>query len=107
MGFVYLICDFDNDKPLYKVGVTKNNVQKRLKQLQTGSGGELTLVWTYESEHYRRVESWLHRRFKQFKTNGGKEWFSLPEREVLTFKDQCKKIEETITFLIENNEFFN
>ena len=46
-GKVYLIVDWSSQPLKYKVGITKSDVTKRLKSLQTGSSGELVLLKTY------------------------------------------------------------
>ena len=48
-AYVYLICNPATDQ--YKIGVTKNDIDKRLKQLQVGNGCCLHLVGSHESEH--------------------------------------------------------
>ena len=51
MGYVYLIGEIDN-KGRYKIGSTKaKDVNKRLKQLQTGNSSELFIKEYYETEH--------------------------------------------------------
>ena len=55
-GFVYLITDWSSNPEKFKVGVTKNNPEDRLRSLQTGSSGELVLLKTYESENYRKLK---------------------------------------------------
>ena len=44
-GNVYLIYDETNEK--YKIGVTKNDVNKRLKKLQTGNSSVLRIKDIY------------------------------------------------------------
>jgi len=43
MGYVYFITD--EKKSGIKIGYTKNNVYKRLKQLQTGNSNKLILLY--------------------------------------------------------------
>lgn len=108
MGFIYLLTDWSSNPPRYKVGITKNDVQKRIKQLQTGCSGELVLVKTYESENYRKIEGTLHRGYKHYSTDGGKEWFELPDERVLNFLNECKQIDDNIKYLLESgNPFFS
>lgn len=108
IGHVYLITDWSSEPAIrYKVGITKGDVNKRLKALQTGSSGELVLLNIYSSENYRKIETILHRGYKPYSTDGGKEWFELPDEKVLKFKEECKAIDENIEFLKENNHFFS
>lgn len=45
MGYIYLIRNREN--LTYKIGVTKNDPEKRVKQLQTGNSDELDLLYTF------------------------------------------------------------
>jgi hypothetical protein len=106
MGFIYLITDWSSNPTRYKVGITKNNVESRLKQLQTGSSGELVLLKTYESEHYRKIEGILHRGYKTYSTDGGKEWFELPDETALNFLNECEQIDNNIKMLKDSGNPF-
>ena len=101
-GFVYLICDATNDS--YKVGTTKNNIEKRINQLKTGNSNEIFLKDCYESEYYKVIEKLFHRKYKPFNIN--LEWFDLPNDVIFNFKEICKEIEENHLFLKENNHFY-
>ena len=82
-GFVYLIgC---NQAGLYKVGRTKNKVEKRLKQLQTGCGMELHIVEFFETEHSPYIENMIHKDFSEFNTIN--EWFELDQSQVKMFSE--------------------
>lgn len=49
MGFVYLIGE-DETTNRFKIGVTKcNDINKRLKKLQTGNSNELFIKHVYET----------------------------------------------------------
>ena len=43
MGCVYLLGDWDKENR-YKIGVTRGDVDKRIKKLQTGNSGEIYLI---------------------------------------------------------------
>jgi hypothetical protein len=103
MGFVYLIQAYDT--LTYKIGVSKNNPNGRLKQLSTGNHSELRIIETYESRHYRKIESWLHRKFYNCRLNG--EWFDLTDNDVIEFNSHCEKAENTINVLLKDNPYFN
>ena len=100
-GYVYLICDNANE--LYKIGVTKSDIEKRLKKLQTGNATELFLVNYHESNYPYRIESMLHNHFKS--QNVLNEWFELSHDDIINFKNLCNKMEETIKCL-KDNPFF-
>lgn len=102
MGFVYLIGDKERFG-CYKIGATRGNVNKRLKTLQTGNGGELYIEKIHETEHPFIVENILHNRFMYKKTMN--EWFDLDLKDVTDFENNCNSIEETIE-IMKDNPFF-
>lgn len=104
MGTVYLLGEFV-DNPRYKIGITKNNVNSRLKELQTGNPNEIILINQYQSENYRKIEGMLHRKFFMNRAKG--EWFDLTNEQVFSFLDEAKKADELISFLKENNCFYD
>ena len=103
MGFVYLIESIDAGT--CKIGITKNDPNKRLKQLSTGNDSPLILVSTFKTDNYRKLESWLHRKYSDKRLNG--EWFMLSEEDINSFTATCHSINETITILLKENDFFN
>lgn len=98
MACVYLLCDADSS--LYKIGMTRGSVEKRIKKLQTGNGNDIFLVDYYETEYPFFIENTLHQRhWPEHKLN---EWFKLTDKSVFNFKDECKKIEQMIIDLKDN-----
>ena len=105
MGYVYLIGEMDN-KGRYKIGSTKaKNVNKRLKQLQTGNSSELFIKESYETEHQFKLEKMLHNHFKSSNLIG--EWFELSESDTEAFKRVCEEKEKIISSLKNNPFYFN
>ena len=105
MGYVYLIGEIDN-KGKYKIGSTKaKDVNKRLKQLQTGNSSELFIKESYETEHPFKLEKMLHNHFKSSNLIG--EWFELSESDTEAFKGVCEEKEKIITSLKNNPFYFN
>lgn len=102
-GYIYLLAEWGNELR-YKIGITKNDVEKRLKQLKTGNSNDIKIIHTYQSTNYKKIEGILHRRFNPVRENG--EWFTLTDEEVGSFLNECKKADETIDFLIKNNTFY-
>jgi hypothetical protein len=100
-GFVYLI--FDPCSELYKIGVTKNVCNKRLKQLQTGNATILELKNYHESSFPYRVESLVHASLKPKKILN--EWYKLSPTDVANFKRMCDNAEKTIDALKDNPYF--
>ena len=105
-GVVYLITDWSSNPEKYKIGITKNSPEDRLKSLQTGSSGELVLLKTYESYNYRKIEGILHRGYKSYSTDGGKEWFELPDKIVINFLKECNQIDSNIKMLKDSENPF-
>lgn len=69
-GYVYFILDREMDR--VKIGYTRKDPNKRLKQLQTGSSSELELLYYVEANGFN-TERYLQRLFNGLKIHG--EWF--------------------------------
>jgi hypothetical protein len=102
MGSVYLLGDSEREG-IYKIGVTRGDIQKRIKKLQTGNSGEIYLVSHYETEHPFLMEKMLHTKFLGDKVLN--EWFSLTTEEIVGFKETCEEIQKNIDAL-QDNYFF-
>ena len=90
-GYVYLLLvidDFCNE--YYKIGITKNTPNKRIKNLQTGNYNKIELLYYYKSIHYKKIEKNLHTRFILKKTSAENEWFNLEVEDVLNFLKYCE-----------------
>ena len=103
-GYVYLLSEM-GDNLKYKIGFTKNNVEKRIKTLSTGNSNEIMLIHKYKSEHYKKIEQMLHLIFHREREH--LEWFNLNDEQVSTFLLEAKKADETIDFLKKNNLYYN
>ena len=101
-GYIYLICDNANE--LYKIGVTKGKIEKRLKKLQTGNATELFLSSYHETDYPFRIETMLHNHFRN--KNVLNEWFELSPEDVFNFRKTCRIMEERIEIL-KANPFFS
>lgn len=101
-GYVYLLCDLDRERT-YKIGVTRGDINKRIKKLQTGNAGEIHLVNYHKSEKPFFIEKKLHLFYN--KTNIRNEWFTLTDEEAMNFKNNCLKAEE-IYEALKDNPFF-
>ena len=102
MGSVYLLGDSEKEG-IFKIGVTRGDIQKRIKKLQTGNAGEIYLVSYYETEYPFLMEKMLHTKFFDGKVLN--EWFSLTTEEIVRFKESCEEIQKTIDAL-KDNYFF-
>lgn len=103
MAFVYLLCDSGQENT-YKIGVTRGKIEKRIKQLQTGNAGEITLLKYHETDYPFFLEKSLHSKFKNKQINN--EWFMLELDDISKFNEHCLMIEE-IAKSLEDNPFAN
>lgn|SRR5574344_272523 len=101
MSFVYLICDPTEET--YKIGVSRKDPSDRIKKLQTGNSNEIHIQNKYETETPFKLESMLHRKFKEKLKHG--EWYKLEPSDVFNFLDTCKKMQSIIDCLKENPYF--
>lgn len=102
MGSVYLLGDWEKEN-IYKIGVTRGDIGKRIKKLQTGNSGEIYLISHFETDHPFIMEKMLH--LKYFGEKVLNEWFELSFEDVIHFRDTCKEIQETINALKDNYYF--
>ena len=108
MGHVYLIAEVDDrGDEVFKIGITKNNPHLRVKTLQTGNPNKLSLLGSYQSDNFRKIENWLHRLYASCRTEAKNEWFRLSVSQVKDFKNECQEIDTTIEALKEFNPFYN
>lgn len=104
VGYVYLICNKNEDT--YKIGVTRGDIKKRIKALQTGSSTELHITdWFESSVDPFKIEHKLHMKFFKNKVQG--EWYRLENYDICHFQDICKEMEKQLKFLNENNTYIN
>lgn len=89
---VYLLRSNEN----YKIGIAKD-VNKRIKQLQTGNPYKIELIGSYESMHASKIETTLHNQYSHEREMG--EWFTLSLREEINFINECERIENNIKIL--------
>ena len=99
MAFVYLLGDAGQDN-VFKIGMTRGPVEKRIKQLQTGNSEEIYLVNCYETDYPFFIERLLHSKLCPKQKHI--EWFILDINDVVDFKKYCKNIEEQAIALKDN-----
>ena len=105
MGYVYLIGEIENSGR-YKIGSTRaKDVNRRLKQLQTGNASELYIKETFETEQPFKLEKMLHNHFKYKNLSG--EWFGLSEADTEAFRSICEEKMRVINSLKDNPFYFN
>lgn len=91
-GYVYVLCD--SGKSMFKIGVTKGKLTKRIKQLQTGNSEEIHLYAYFETDYPFQIEHMLHVKYTEKNKIG--EWFELETEDLSDFKNVCTKYEETL-----------
>jgi hypothetical protein len=102
MGLVYLIAN--DEWTQFKIGVSTKSLDKRLKSLKTGNGSEISVVKSFETEYYRKVEKWMHGKYKHKKLVG--EWFALDDEDIINFISDCQKAHNTFKLLIDSGNPF-
>lgn len=102
MEYVYLIGDSEREGA-YKIGMTKQKMEKRLKALQTGNASNLEVYYIHETEDAYTLEAMLHRKYQSKRIKN--EWFELSDEEVRGFKSVCENLENVIRSL-SGNPFF-
>lgn len=83
-SYVYLIKI--SNEGIYKIGVSKD-VNKRVKQLQTGNPEKIEIIKTFLSKYPYKIESVLHRRYKYKNVQG--ECFYLEQKDIDNFDEDC------------------
>jgi hypothetical protein len=82
--FLYVLVDY-NSFDTYKIGVTKRDINIRLKELNQNPGSCIKLKYLSDStEDYLKIEKKLHKYFKNSQTFSGenlslREWFYMPD----------------------------
>ena len=101
---IYLISSEINNDILYKIGITKREVKKRIKELKTGNPATLNIINVFESKWASKIEANLHKRFYKNHING--EWFSLEPEIISNFNEICKEIHEIFELLNTSNTWW-
>ena len=103
-GTIYLLGEWGKDF-VYKIGVTRGSIEKRIKKLQTGNSGDIYLLTKFASSHPFVLEKMLHNAFYANSIRG--EWFEMKdERFEQQFLLKCEEFEKALECLEKNNIFF-
>ena len=112
MRKIYLLKSFDKyGDEIYKIGFTKQKVEKRVKQFKTGNSNPIDIIYVYQPDKYCvSIESVLHKHFESKRGDG--EWFKLSDNDVKGFPKLCDDKYETFKSLegnswIEDNNGYN
>ena len=100
-GSVYLLCDPSTN--LFKIGMTRGSVDKRIKELQTGNSCEIHLVKKFDTTIPSYIESSLHHHF--FGKQTLNEWYELEADDIKAFEETCQKYQKAAEAL-QDNPFF-
>lgn len=90
---------------LYKIGITKKDPKKRIKELQIGNGSTLELVKTFQTEFNFQLETALHKYFSNCQVNP--EWFEFSTETLEKFEDVCKLLEGNFKYLQTSSTLFH
>jgi hypothetical protein len=102
---VYLICAEINGEKLYKIGYTRREVEKRVKELKTGNAADFHIVESFKSKWGTKIESQIHRRLKNKKVDG--EWFQLNNKDVEGFIDMCEQIDHNLEIVSQTTYYMD
>lgn len=100
-GTVYLLCDPSTES--FKIGMTRGDVNKRIKELQTGNSCEIHLVKKFDTPIPSYIESSLHHYF--FCKQVLNEWYKLDLKDIIDFEKKCMFYED-IARSLQDNPFF-
>lgn len=98
---IYLISAEIDQNIYYKIGYTKRDVYKRLNELKTANASDLTVIKTYKSTFGSKLESFLHRYFKNKKIN--REWFLLSSDDINNFENICESYCNQLEVILNEN----
>jgi len=101
---IYLVSSEINDQKVYKIGITKRAIEKRIKEFKTGNASELLLVDHFNSKWATKIESHLHRYFKAKRVKG--EWFNLTDEDLEKFKPMCEQLHENFNIIERSNTYY-
>jgi hypothetical protein len=92
--YVYFLSLEDPDDPVrdlqrVKVGITKNDVEKRIAQLQTGNPYAIRCLEAFRTSVARQVEHWVHRTHAAKLVNV--EWLRIPRGDVAALVAAAQK----------------
>ena len=101
---VYLISSSLEGDICYKIGYTKRNPNKRIREMKTGNASELEVIESFQSKWGTQIESKLHRIFQDKKISG--EWFRLTAYDISQFKKLCEQSLQSFELLSKDNSWF-
>jgi hypothetical protein len=101
---VYLISSEINGQKLYKIGFTRREPEKRIKEFKTGNASDFQIVEVFKSKWGTKIETQIHKKLRMKKIEG--EWFQLDEYDIQNFISECQKIHNNLEFISKNNTYY-
>lgn len=101
-GKIYLMNMVNTN--LYKIGYTKRDISKRVDEIQTGNPKKIEVLHLFETDHYVKVETWMHNIHASKRMEG--EWFELTSEDIMNFTNNCQKGHDTFQMLIDSGNPF-
>lgn len=98
---IYLISSEIDGSKVYKIGYTKRDINRRLKEFKTGNSGDLVIESFFVSKWARKIEKALHSYFNRYKING--EWFKLEQKHLVDFLRICQLTHDNIELIDKSN----
>jgi predicted Zn-dependent peptidase len=92
-GLLYVVFnktirDTETNELLYKIGITKNQIDERYHSLGLKMPGKFETLFAYRLEDYAKAEQTIHQILHKYRENG--EWFKLSQKELEHIKMTCE-----------------
>jgi len=101
---VYLVSSTIEGDTCYKIGYSKRDPNKRIKEMKTGNASQLDLIDSFQSKWGTQIEAKLHRMFQDKKISG--EWFRLEREELQKFREICEMTHNNFELMAKENSWF-
>lgn len=104
MYTIYLLESWLEDSKIYKIGYTKRDITKRIKEMKTGNANNITLVSKFETDKFvSNIEKMLHFKFNHKRYSN--EWFLLDENDIKMFETLCSSYYDMYDSLNKSNTY--
>ena len=95
-----------NGEYVYKIGITKRDVDERIKDFKTGNISNFFPLKVFKADKYAHtIEKRLHHHFGTKRIDMDREWFDLLDEDIENFLPLCDKFYHTFKTLEENNSY--
>jgi len=90
MKNIYLIEATSEEGLVYKIGITKREVNERIKEFKTGNISDFNPIRIYQTEKFvHSIETRLHKHFGEKRIDMSREWFNLNQDDIDSFMPLC------------------